>query len=109
MTDGGCIGLIGWGVLIFGLFLIIKYAVRAGTKSPDTGLVRGRLDRIAAMPPTKVSQLVATGPGQYLIKGVDRETKMDTSWRISADSSENAKVKADLEGIIVTECVFEGP
>jgi hypothetical protein len=42
------------------------------------------------------------GPGKYCIKGVDRETKMDTTLHIHAESAANAKVKAELEGVIVT-------
>jgi hypothetical protein len=40
--------------------------------------------------------------GRYRVWGVDRQTKMDTSWVGSAESQANAKVKAELEGIIVT-------
>jgi hypothetical protein len=42
------------------------------------------------------------GPGLYRVIGVDRATKMDTTWRVRAESRENAKVKAELEGIVVT-------
>ncbi len=42
------------------------------------------------------------GPGQYCVEGVDRQTKMDKTLHIQADSAANAKVKAELEGIVVT-------
>ncbi|HEX4124819.1 MAG TPA: hypothetical protein VHY37_08850 [Tepidisphaeraceae bacterium] len=42
------------------------------------------------------------GPGKFIIHGVDRQTKMDTTWHMQADSEANARVKADLEGIAVT-------
>jgi hypothetical protein len=42
------------------------------------------------------------GPGRYRIIGVDRESKMDTEWTVGAASRENARVKAELEGIVVT-------
>jgi hypothetical protein len=41
-------------------------------------------------------------PGRYVVVGVDRETKLDTTWRVTAANRENARVKAELEGIIVT-------
>ena len=41
-------------------------------------------------------------PGMFEIVGVDRGTKMDTTWRVRADNAANAKVKAELEGIVVT-------
>ena len=42
------------------------------------------------------------GPGQYRIQGVHRQSKMDVSKYIQADSIANAKVKAELEDIVVT-------
>ena len=33
---------------------------------------------------------------------VDRQTKMDTTWNVRAVNEANAKVKAELEGIVVT-------
>jgi len=48
-------------------------------------------------------------PGTYLVKGVDRNTRQDTSLRIQAESEANARVKADLAGIVVTSVQFEGP
>jgi len=42
------------------------------------------------------------GPAQYKVFGVDRQTKMDRVWMCMADSPENARVKGELEGIVVT-------
>jgi hypothetical protein len=50
----------------------------------------------------------ADGPGRYKVSGVDRESKMDTSYVVHADTPENAKVKGELEGIIVTRVEFQG-
>jgi hypothetical protein len=41
-------------------------------------------------------------PGLYRIHGVNRDTKNDATKEIQADSAANAKVKAELDGIIVT-------
>ena len=40
--------------------------------------------------------------GKYEVFGVDRQSKLDTSWVVTASSEANARVKAELEGIIVT-------
>lgn len=42
------------------------------------------------------------GPGRYRIHGVDQNTKNDVTRDIHADSLANAKVKAELNGIVVT-------
>ena len=42
------------------------------------------------------------GPGQYRIKGVNRESRDDATIEVPADSLANAKIKAELKGIIVT-------
>ncbi|MGD0540595.1 MAG: hypothetical protein ABSB33_03655, partial [Tepidisphaeraceae bacterium] len=44
----------------------------------------------------------ADGPGQYRIQGVHKETKLDISKYVQADSAANAMVKAELDGIVVT-------
>lgn len=42
------------------------------------------------------------GPGSYLVKGVDRNSREDRQLTVTADSRANAQVKAELEGIVVT-------
>jgi hypothetical protein len=42
------------------------------------------------------------GPGRFKVTGVHKDTRQDMTWYCEADSAENAKVKAELEGIIVT-------
>jgi hypothetical protein len=46
---------------------------------------------------------VVDGPGTFLVIGVDRATRADKSITVSAASSENARVKAELDGVVVTE------
>ena len=43
------------------------------------------------------------GPGEYRIQGVNRNTKEDVAIKIPADSAANAKIKAELNDILVTE------
>lgn len=41
-------------------------------------------------------------PCRFKVSGVRKDTRQDVTWCCEADSVENAKVKAELEGIIVT-------
>lgn len=101
------VGIIGAFWLIFILFLVIKYAVRAGTgnghQEPRVG------DRVGPPPQEfldRVTQI--TGPGFYEIKGVDKTSKMDTTWRVNAESEAHARIRAELEGIIIVSCKYQG-
>lgn len=42
-------------------------------------------------------------PGTFLVIGVDRESGLDVRDYIKAESPANAKVKAELKGVVVTE------
>lgn len=53
-------------------------------------------------PPPLPRSSPPAGPGRFVIHGVDRASRMDTTWHVQADSEANARVKADLEGIAVT-------
>jgi hypothetical protein len=44
-----------------------------------------------------------SGPGRFRVSGVDRETRMDCAQYYDAESEQNAKVKAELDGIVVTD------
>ena len=46
---------------------------------------------------------IGTGPGRYRVVGVVRETGTDTTMYVEAITPANAKVKAELKGVIVTE------
>src|SRR4051812_35541525 len=46
---------------------------------------------------------VVDGPGKFIVIGVDRTTRADKQITLDAASAENARVKAELEGIVVTE------
>lgn len=53
---------------------------------------------------TQTAVAAATdGEGYYEVVGVDRASGLDTRWTVHAVSRANAKVKAELQGIIVTE------
>jgi hypothetical protein len=42
------------------------------------------------------------GPGRFKVSGVERATRKASVWYCEADSEANARVKAELEGIVVT-------
>jgi uncharacterized membrane protein len=42
------------------------------------------------------------GPGKFRVMGVDQTSGLDVTDHITADSQANAKVKAELRGIVVT-------
>jgi hypothetical protein len=44
-----------------------------------------------------------SGPGRYRIFGVDRDSEMDTEIVVEAQTEANAKAKAELRGICVTD------
>jgi hypothetical protein len=48
---------------------------------------------------------VPAAGGYFTVSGVDRTTRQDVTLQYHADSPENAKVKAELEGIAVTRVV----
>ncbi len=86
-----CIGIIGV------VFAIVRYATRlmraVETKMPEN---------TASPAPQGFAVSVADGPGRYRVEGVHKQTKMDISKYIQADSAANAKVNAELDGMVVT-------
>lgn len=78
---------IGFG-LIAGLVVLVVFVVSrssgVGTRNPTAFPVQ------------------SLGPGRFKVSGVRKDTRQDVTWFCEADSPENAKVKAELEGIIVT-------
>jgi hypothetical protein len=47
-------------------------------------------------------QPIEDGAGRYRVFGVERETEKDQKIVIEAESRDNARVKAELRGIVVT-------
>jgi hypothetical protein len=62
----------------------------------NEGRPLGSLEALKLLPPV---------PGKFQVFGVDRATAMDTNCFIDAQSPENAKAKAELQGIVVTRVV----
>ena len=54
-------------------------------------------------PPARPVREIGTGPGNYRVVGVVRSTGTDTKMHLYAESPANAKVKAELRGVIVTD------
>lgn len=57
--------------------------------------------------PHSVHPIPGDGPGVYRVAGVVRATGCDAELHIDANSRANARVKAELQGVIVTEIVKE--
>jgi hypothetical protein len=87
-------------LVVVGAVWIISEGVARGMRSasphqPNTDL---------HSPPGGFPVLAETdGPGKFRITGVDQRTSLDVTDYITADSAANAKVKAELRGIVVTK------
>lgn len=88
------IALIALGVAF--VIWIISAGVRAG-------MTKTRQDNLPGRRTGQLDALADNGPGLFKVTGVDRASKMDTTWNVEAMSVANAKAKAELEGIVVTE------
>jgi hypothetical protein len=93
--------LVSIGFLFLFAYVAISLAVSFGKNlnakpSPPSESQPGGFPVVPAEP--------LDGPGHFKIDGVDRQTRSDTTVHIEAASAANAKVKAELKGIVVT-CV----
>jgi hypothetical protein len=78
-------GLFVTGAVLVAIVMATMHARRIAASSLPAGrLIRGRA-------------------GAFRISGVDRQSKLDATDYIQADSPENAKAKAELNGMIVTK------
>ncbi|HTL28437.1 MAG TPA: hypothetical protein VL282_04430 [Tepidisphaeraceae bacterium] len=83
----GLLELLFLAIVGFAIFVLVKhFSARRRIDVPGFTL--------AALP---------DGPGTYHVIGVDRTTREDKEITLDAASSQNAKVKAELDGIVVTE------
>jgi hypothetical protein len=86
MPSLGGLLCLGVGFALFaGLAVVVIWAVTRRPSGPPAGF-----------------PVQSIGPGRYRISGVDKNTRADTTWFCEADNPDNAKIKAELEGIIVT-------
>ena len=95
------IKLLGWIVIIAVLYWVINSSVRQAITSKSTAKKRAD-GRPVILHPTLLAALAADIPGRYRVDGVDKATGMDTTWYTEAQSAANAKVKGELQGIVVT-------
>jgi hypothetical protein len=92
---------------LIGVFiLILKYGAKHGVVLPrDPPLSNADPISSRGFPVIQQNDEYAKSideSGQYRIDGVNRETKMETTLHVRATSIANAKVKAELDGIIIT-------
>ncbi len=84
------------------VIVIIKFAVKSGIEEATNPASPAGPPGFPIPASASGAPILPDGPGQYRIQGVHRETKMDISKYIQADSAANAKVKAELDDIVVT-------
>jgi hypothetical protein len=93
---------------LIGVFiLMLKYGIKHGVilprnpSQPRTNAV-SQTHGFPVIQKTPEDIPPSTCSARYRIDGVDRETKLGMTFHIESDSAANAKVKAELEGVIVT-------
>lgn len=86
-------------LFVFHVLRVIRR--RSPKKGPRPESPNGAFPVIGDLVP--VIPLSDDGPGRYRIVGVIASTGTDTKTFIEADSLANAKVKAELRGIVVTD------
>lgn len=89
--------LLGLALVVVVIVVIIRFAVGKGVEDASK-----KVGRLPPIPEVRWNPAEEDGPGRYELKGVDRATKMDTTWVCQAESRANAMVKGNLEGIEVT-------
>lgn len=92
-----------FGILFWPLWIIAAIWAYTGprrSRLPLISTTRLTFDPMVPIPPPP--PVDDDGPGLFAIEGVDRANGMDTRIAIRAESPANAKVKAELKGIIVT-------
>jgi hypothetical protein len=84
------------------IILIIKFAVKSGIEETNNSTAPPSPGGFPIPTSSSGVPIPPDGPGKYRIQGVHRVTKMDVSKYVLADSAANARVKAELEDIVVT-------
>jgi hypothetical protein len=98
------LGIFGLIAAVAFVVWVISLGVSRGMKSASEPQVRER----EFTPPTAdhafpvIVEAMRDGPGKFRVLGVDRSSGLDVTDHITADSAANAKVKAELRGIVVT-------
>lgn len=99
-------GVLAIGCAFFGIWLIVGLtsvtarSLRRWRRGETGGGPRGPQRGFAVGVP--VVPIDAGGPGRFRIEGVVRTTGADIKLHVEAESIANAKVKAELKGIVVT-------
>lgn len=86
-------------VFVAGAFFLIwciSFAIRSANHKEQ----REREAHAATPPP--FAARAEDPPGTFVVTGVDKESGLDVTEYIPAVSSANAKVKAELKGVVVT-------
>ena len=86
---------------------------RSAGAAPATGLAFDAAPAVSRRSPTEFRDVPDLsrfdGPIRFKIEGVDRSTKLETTWYCEARTEANARAKAELEGIVVTAVSVDDP
>jgi hypothetical protein len=97
-----------FGVFVLCAILAVLIYIAQGSRRRHNDEQRRRAAQQQRQPATPPGfAVVDDGPGRYRIEGVDRATRMDTTFRIEAQSKANAVAKAELQGVVVTKATRE--
>jgi hypothetical protein len=80
---------------------VISTGVAVGMRSPTPTDTRNDYVPPSGFPVVQAES--GDGPGRFRIAGVDRTSGADVTDHIAAESAANARVKAELRGIVVTK------
>lgn len=79
------------------VILIVYWLIRDGVRSAI------RKERHVEPEQTHAFPVIPDdGPGRFVVAGVDKESGMDVIEHVEAASKENARVKVELKGVVVT-------
>ncbi|QOV89744.1 hypothetical protein [Humisphaera borealis] len=96
--------LVALALARFGTDDLVKPSATFGLVAAALGLFLYIAGRVAAGPAEKPIRRTPTikGPGRFRVSGVTRTTQADAEILVEAASESNARVKAELKGMVVT-------
>jgi hypothetical protein len=90
-------------VLAFGMLgLVIRSAVRGATAKVSANVERDDWGYPVSSAAQAFPVSPKSGPTRYRIVGVDKASRMEVTDVITATTPDNAKAKAELDGVLVT-------
>jgi nitrogen fixation-related uncharacterized protein len=102
-----CIGVSLLILVVAVVIWVISTGVRSGLAKREEDVLRRSQSPRPSTPADRTRgfpvQAAAHGEHWFTVEGVSKETAEDVSIQVSAATAANAKVKAELQGVVVTE------